>query len=239
MSRNLRWGTFLRMPFTSLAVAASTIRPGSRIRLQLNSLLKVVRLLDLLFIDFLGEDFDAFLYVLTWFSWRFIVEQLLTLNKFLNGFFRNAPLFFLALDQIQLISNQHYHYARFRLVMNFFQPFLGVVVGLHVSQIVEKEGTHCFAVLRCCDGLVLLWPGCVPHLQLHNFLIRQQQLLADVFADDRRRLVLMENIFCVPDQKARLSHCRIANEHDLEQFLVALFRQFHLAWLSAEAQKYF
>lgn len=73
------------------------------------------------------------------------------------------------MPQITLISNQHNDYISIRVIPQFFQPSLHILICLMLADIINKQSTHCATIVRRRNGTVTLLARCIPDLRLDGF----------------------------------------------------------------------
>lgn len=72
------------------------------------------------------------------------------------------------MPQITLISNQHNDNIGIRVIPQFFQPPLHILICLVLADIINQQSTHCSTIVRRCNGTVTLLAGRIPDLRLDS-----------------------------------------------------------------------
>lgn len=73
------------------------------------------------------------------------------------------------MPQITLISNQHNDNIGIRVIPQFFQPSLHILICLMLADIIHQQSTHCSTIVRRCNGTVTFLAGRIPDLRLDGF----------------------------------------------------------------------
>ena len=73
------------------------------------------------------------------------------------------------MPQITLVSNQHNDNISVRVIPQFFQPSLHILICLMLADIINKQSTYCSTIVRRCNGTVTLLAGRIPDLRLDGF----------------------------------------------------------------------
>ncbi len=69
------------------------------------------------------------------------------------------------MPQIALVSHQHDHDVRIRMVSQFLQPSGDVLVRRMLADVIDKQGAYGSSIVCRCDGPVTLLSRSIPNLE--------------------------------------------------------------------------
>lgn len=75
------------------------------------------------------------------------------------------------MPQIALVTHQHNHNIRVRMIPQLLQPSRHVLVRLVLRDIVDEQRTHGATIVGRGDGAVAFLTRCVPNLGLDGFAV--------------------------------------------------------------------
>lgn len=85
--------------------------------------------------------------------------------------------------QIALVSHQHDHDVRIRMVPQLLQPPHNILVRLVLADIVDKECPYRASVICGCDGSISFLTRCIPNLGFDGLRIDLNGAGRELYAD--------------------------------------------------------
>lgn len=129
-------------------------------------------------------------------------------GKLLGLLRRHSP----QVSQIALVSNKHDNDVGVRMVPEFFQPPIDIVVGLMLADVVDKKGSDGTAIVSGGDRTVALLAGRIPDLGLDRLRVNLNGAGREL--DTNGRLgVKVEFVPGETTQEVGLSDTRVSNKH--------------------------
>ena len=168
-----------------------------------------------------GDFMEDLLHFFVFFCWALHIRHLFFLAKHGYFLFRYPP----TVRQIWLIAHQYQHCIFLSVLFYFSAPeFADINKTLVISQIKHHKDCLAASIIGTSDSPETFLSRCVPNLKLHILIVDVGGLESKIDADGGEVMVL-ELIFCKPNEDRGFADSRIANDDCFVQ-VVELFNHF-------------